>query len=116
MNRWRRVLLGTAGVAAASACDIARPFTIIDDARPIDRIVVAPAVANAAVGDTVRFTARVLGRSDQELSEVTVTWSAGDPGVARSLGNGRFVLLAAGTSEVLATAVGQRGVARVRTP
>jgi hypothetical protein len=94
-----------------SGCDPTRPFRVIDDPRPIRRVVVAPDTVRAAVGDTVRFTARVLAAGDRDATEYTVVWSVGNPGVASAVSGGRVVALGSGVSEVLATAAGVRGSA-----
>ncbi|MDX2184062.1 MAG: hypothetical protein SFW08_08765 [Gemmatimonadaceae bacterium] len=99
------LLLASAGLG----CDPTKPLRVIDDPRPIRRVVVRPDTIVAAVGDTVQYDAAALAAGDREASEFTATWTVGNPGAARAVGAGRVVATGVGTSEIFATIRGLRG-------
>ncbi|HYW32905.1 MAG TPA: hypothetical protein VE869_15500 [Gemmatimonas sp.] len=107
-----------AGILAAgmSACDIADPFRVLSDDRAVERVVVTPDTVTAAIRDTIELAAKPIGAGDREITEAVIVWSSGDPSLARSLGEGRFVVVARGTAEVFATTRGRRGSARIVVP
>ncbi len=71
---------------------------------------VEPAVALAVgVGDTVRFTARVLDGAGLTVDGATITWRSGNAAVATVDGQGRAVAVATGTTTVTATSDGASG-------
>lgn len=108
-----RLLLAGLGFAAVSACDPLKPIRVFERERPVVEVVVGPDSAVAAVGDTVTFTATVRGEGDATVREAAVAWTAGDPSVVQPIGEGRFIAVQLGASEVLATAQDKRGRARV---
>lgn len=92
-----------------SGCGIVDPFRVLTDDRAVERVIVSPDTVNARIRDTVQLTARPVGEGDREISEARIVWSTGDPSIARSLGEGRFAIVANGTAEVFATTRGRRG-------
>lgn len=100
-------------VIAVAACGVADPFRVLDDVRVVERVILSPDSVTAAVRDTVTLTASAIGRDDRKVTEAKIDWTSGDPSVARSIGEGRFVVIAMGSAEVFATTRGQRGRARV---
>ena len=76
-------------------------------APDIGSVRVEPAVALAVgVGDTVRFTARVLDGAGVSVPGAVVTWRSSNAGVAPVDGQGRAVAASSGTTTVTATSGG----------
>lgn len=109
MTRRRMLLAAVLLAGAGVACDPTKPLRVIDDPRPIRRVVVRPDTIVASVGDTVQFDATALAARDREAGEFAAAWTVGNPGAARALGTGRVVALDVGTSEIFATIRGLRG-------
>ena len=110
----RHVTGALAVTALAAGCDVSAPFRVIDEERAVERMLVSPdTVVRAAIRDTVRLTAKAIGPAGQEITEATIVWTSGDPSVARSIGEGRFVAVASGRAELFATSRTRRGVAVV---
>jgi uncharacterized protein YjdB len=98
-------------VLAGVSCDLARPFEAVNAERPVIDVRLVPDSAIVQVGDTARFVAMPLGRGESEVADAEVSWSTGNPAVARVVSPGRVAAIAPGRSEVLATARGRRRAA-----
>jgi hypothetical protein len=109
-------ILGVLVATAMSGCGIADPFRVLTDDRAVERVIVSPDTVVARIRDTVELTARPVGARDREINEAEIAWSTGDPSIARSLGEGRFEIVANGTAEVFATTRGRRGTAMIVSP
>lgn len=105
-----RMTLAVAALLMAG-CDPTAPFRAINDDRAVDRVTVDPGIVSATVGDTLTVTAQPLGPGNRVISEAEITWSSGNQFVTRSIGGGRFVALAPGETQLLATSRGRRGIA-----
>jgi hypothetical protein len=99
--------------AMTSGCDVSEPFRVLTDERTVQRVIVTPAIVNARVADTVKLVARPVGAGGRDITEADVVWTSGDPSIARTLGEGRFVVVSAGPAEVFATTRGRRGTAQI---
>ena len=97
----------------ASACDPTEPFRAIDEERVVERVTIAPDSVSAAVRDTFQFAGTAIGPADRVIQEAEIAWTPGNPSIVRSIGDGRFVVVSAGTAELIATSLGRRGVARL---
>jgi hypothetical protein len=107
---------GTVAICALIAgCDVSDQLRVIDAERAVERIVITPdTTISARARDTVRLSAVAIGPANQKITEAVIEWTSGDPSVARSIGDGRFVAVGAGTAELLASTRGRRGVVRVQ--
>jgi hypothetical protein len=108
MRRW---LLGAA--ALLSACDLSAPLRVLTEPREVAAVRVSPRDTVVTLGDTVQFSAVVLGRDNQELDEYEVAWAVTNPLIGVSLGNGRFAFVRLGTTDVIARASDRLGSATV---
>ncbi|TVR59322.1 MAG: hypothetical protein EA422_15150, partial [Gemmatimonadales bacterium] len=79
---------------------------------PVDRVDVTPAEATLQVGDTRRFTARVLDADGNEL-ERAVQWTTSSASVVSVTGAGVATGVALGTAEIRAIVDGVVGRAQV---
>jgi len=111
----RRAVLAAVVATVASACDLTEPFRAIDEERVVERVTIAPESVSAAVRDTFRLTGTAIGPADRVIQEAEIEWTSGNPSIARSIGDGRFVVVSAGTAELIATSRGRRGVALLVT-
>jgi hypothetical protein len=96
---------------AMSGCDLSGPFRVLNEERVVESVRVSPATVSASPGDTIQLTAAPLGAGSRTISEADVAWSSGDDSIARSLGNGRFLVVALGDAQLFATSRGRRGQA-----
>ncbi len=97
----------------AAACDVEKPFRVLSDDRTVERVRMTPETISAAIRDTIQLTATAIGTDDREITEAAIVWSSGDPSIARSIGDGRYVIVSSGTAEVFATSRGRRAGAVV---
>lgn len=109
----RRIPIVAAVAATVAGCDVGAPFRAISEERVVKRVTVTPESVPASVADTIQVIGTAIGTGNRVIVEAEITWSTGDPSVVRSLGAGRFVVLAVGDAELIATTRGRRGVARV---
>lgn len=112
----RAIVIALTCAPAFAGCDVSEPFRVLTDERQVERVIVTPEIVTAATGDTVQLTARPVGAGDRAISEAEIVWTTGDPSIARSLGEGRFVVVSAGLAQVFATARARRGVAQIIAP
>lgn len=103
-------LLGAAGAAVVllAACDPFGPLGVLSDEQRLDTIVLAPDSTNVRKGDSVRVTARLVGKGGGTVSG-TPAYSAGNPAVISVTATGWVKGLQVGRSEVLATLSQKRG-------
>lgn len=106
-----RVAASVAAVVLVTACDVGDPFRVLNEDRIVERVTVDPSTVTAAVRDTIRLKGTAIGPGDRVIAEAELEWSSGDPSIARSLGDGRFVVVSVGTAELFATTRGRRGSA-----
>jgi DNA-binding SARP family transcriptional activator len=75
----------------------------------LDRLVIAPRVQRASPGQYLALEARAMGPTGEPFPEaLPVTWSVGDPGVARLDGPGLVRILSTGRARIVASAAGWR--------
>ena len=116
-RRWTRALVCTALLAS---CD--SPFS--PEVNDVTRLEVSPAVLTLVVGGNATLTARVYGVGDELLPTVRVFWSTQDASVVSVTQEGVVTAVAAGTTQIAASAgglsrtiavtVSQRPIALVR--
>jgi hypothetical protein len=92
-----------AGGALLAACNPLDPLRVLDDPQGIDSLSISPDSTNATVGDTVRFTLKVLGSKNSEIAGRTARWSVGNPIVATVNDSGLVTTRAVGRTEILAS-------------
>lgn len=76
---------------------------------PLAVIIVAPASATIAVGDTLRFHATELDSTGHFVLQFPINWGVTDQTVAQISDSGLVAALAPGTDTVVATAQGKVG-------
>jgi hypothetical protein len=109
---WAPVALAFSVVGIA-ACDPAKPFRVLSDARPVNSLSISPDSIIAAVGDTVRFASHAIGAGNREIAEAAVVWVVGNPVVLHYVRAGVFVARTIGTSQATALSGTLRASARV---
>jgi len=103
------------GVAADSAtitavCEGQSATSVITvTAVPVASVVVSPASASVAVGQTAQLTATPKDAGGSPLSGRVVTWTTNTPAVATVNGSGLVSGVAAGSATITATSEGQAG-------
>lgn len=65
---------------------------------------------SVAVADTASFTSKVFDADGGEIRALRPAWQADNPDVANPLGNGRFVALSAGQTQITASVGAVRAV------
>ena len=98
-------------LSVVAACDPTEPYRVLDEARVVETVRVTPDTITAALRDTFKLEATAIGRGNRSVSEARFEWTSGDLSVVRSLGDGRFAVVSAGTAQVFATTGGSRGSA-----
>jgi uncharacterized protein YjdB len=105
------VALGTATVTATSE-GMTGQATITVVQQPVDSVVVTPASAALAPGDTMRLSASLLDASGGTL-QGTVTWSTSDGAIATVDTNGLVKAVGQGASRITASAGAKSGSASI---
>jgi hypothetical protein len=77
------------------------------------RVTVTPSTAALAVGDTIRFTAKVVDRLGRTLSSSLVSWQSSNPAVASIASTGKVTALKSGSAAIYATAGAARDTSQV---
>jgi uncharacterized protein YjdB len=103
--------LGTATVTATSE-GMTGQATITVVQQPVDSVVVTPASAALAPGDTMRLSASLLDASGGTL-QGTVTWSTSDGAIATVDTNGLVKAVGQGASRITASAGAKSGSASI---
>ncbi len=93
---------GTAAIAVTGASGV-----------PVASVIVTPASASIAVGETVRLTAQPRAADGSPLAGRLVAWASSDEEVATVDGSGLVLGAAAGSATIAATSEGVEGTATV---
>ena len=109
-RRWRRVAVGVASVLAGTlSCD----SPLSPDSAAVERVEVSPGSLSMTAGETRTVAARALDKDGGSLAERTVFWSTQNPLVATVTQNGVVTAVAAGNTQVAASAGGRSGLVQV---
>ena len=102
---------GTTQIAASAEGQDAIAVIIVARST-VAMVVVAPNLAQAMVGDTVKFTAQTLDASGGTLTGRLVIWASSNQAVAGiDATSGRAIARAPGTTTISATSEGKQGTA-----
>jgi len=96
----------------ATAGDVSGDATV-DVSQAVNTVVVSPADAEVAVGETQQFTAEAQDANGNAISDATFNWTSSDEAVATVDGSGLATGQSAGTATVTATAEGVNGTAEL---
>lgn len=105
----RRTLALVTSLIVCGACS--EPPTSVDE--KVSRVEVAPGSLAMFVGETVQLTATARDEGGDVITGAAVTWSSGNPGVAKVTPDGRVTAVGTGTARITATAGGKSGEANV---
>ena len=94
-------ITATSGSASGSA--------IVNVARQVSAVTVAPDTATVVEGDTLRLAATATDADGQVVTGVAFAWASGDMAVAVVDASGLVTGIAAGQAQVTATAAGMTG-------
>ncbi|PKL56604.1 MAG: hypothetical protein CVV35_04110 [Methanomicrobiales archaeon HGW-Methanomicrobiales-6] len=105
---------GTANVTA-TAGDVTGEATVTVSAEELilDSIQVTPLTATLAINETEQFNATALDQFGNAMTDVAINWTSGNEAVGTIDAEGVFTALAAGTTNVTATADNVTGSATV---
>ena len=99
---------GTAHISATAASGARNvtgntaTLTVNPPPPVLTRIVVSPAAATVAAGETQQFTARGFDQNDQEVAGLTFTWASSNPSVAIINQSGLATAISAGDAQITA--------------
>ncbi|MDY6966763.1 MAG: DUF2341 domain-containing protein, partial [Halobacteriota archaeon] len=85
------------------------PTVTVGDTPILTAIVVSPPTASLNVGETQQFTATGYDQYDNEMPEITFTWSSSDEVVGTVSSDGLFTAAAPGSATVTAESGGVEG-------
>ncbi len=104
--------LDTALALLAGRSDRLGLFWVTSPEQPaVETVEITPAEANVRLGGERQFTVSIKDQFGQEMSGVTVSWSAIPPRVASVDSSGKALGLGAGIATIKATAAGKTGTA-----